>query len=124
MKHVLLLEPDIQLAGTYQRYLSSLGYTVTTTSNAQDAIERIDSKCPDVVVLELQLPGHNGVEFLHELRSYVEWQSIPVIIHSLLPLRLLEKYQDNWRAFGVSNVRSKTTTSLEALGKLVQTAGT
>lgn len=40
---------------------------------------------PDIVVLELQLIEHSGIEFLYEFRSYSDWRNIPVIVHSHVP---------------------------------------
>jgi DNA-binding response OmpR family regulator len=122
MKRVLFLEPDRALAKTYQTYLQNQGYHVDIAADAQAGIELADEHAPDVVVLELQLAGHNGVEFLHELRSYTEWQRIPVVIHTLLPLDRLQKYQANWQEFGVSQLCCKTTTNLADLGRYVQVA--
>lgn len=124
MKRILLLEPDRALAKTYQTYLQSQGYHVDIAAGAQAGIGLADEHAPDVVVLELQLAGHNGIEFLHEFRSYTEWLHIPVIIHTLLPLTLLKKYQANWQEFGVSQLCCKTTTNLADLGRYVQAVAT
>jgi len=53
-------------------------------TGAQAAVHAADERQPDVVVIELQLPAHNGVEFLHEFRSYPEWQWIPVVVNTVL----------------------------------------
>lgn len=110
------------LAQTYRQYLEGKGYQVDVAGTAQKAIELIDAHASDAIVLELQLAGHNGIEFLHELRSYVEWQHIPVIVHTLLPVERLKKYQSNWQAFGISQLHSKSDTTLAELGKYVQAA--
>jgi DNA-binding response OmpR family regulator len=86
MPHVLLLEPNTLLAATYQAAFVAIGYTATAVTGAQAGIHATDMKQPDAIVLELQLPRHNGIEFLYELRSYPEWQGIPIIINtSLVP---------------------------------------
>lgn len=83
--HILLLEPDRQLAMIYFQGMMADGHTVTPTASAQAAVLAADKKRPDVVVLELQLIEHSGIEFLYEFRSYSEWQDIPVIVHSQVP---------------------------------------
>lgn len=85
MSHILLIEPDRVLAETYAQALILEGHTVTPCAGAQAAILAADSQRPDLVILELQLIEHSGVEFLYEFRSYSDWQNIPVIIHSLVP---------------------------------------
>lgn len=86
MKHILLIEPDKVLRDNYTLLLKNSGYDVATASNAQDAINSCDKNKPDVVVLELQLIEHSGLEFLYEFRSYPEWQSVPVIIYTIVPI--------------------------------------
>src|SRR5438309_2019280 len=85
MKNILLVEPDYILARIYSQALNRAGYKVTLASNAQMAITLADKKQPDLVILELQLIEHSGIEFLYEFRSYQEWQAIPVIINSHVP---------------------------------------
>src|SRR4051794_4644485 len=82
---VLLIEPDRLLADTYRLALESAGHSVRMCASAQSAIFCADEVTPDVVLLELQLVGHSGLEFLYEFRSYREWQGIPVVIHSHVP---------------------------------------
>lgn len=83
--HILLIEPDRILAQTYKKALSREGFTVTPCASAQAAIFATDQQKPDLIIIELQLIEHSGIEFLYELRSYPEWQSVPVIIHSQIP---------------------------------------
>lgn len=83
--NVLIVEPDMRLADLYARAFRSQDKTVTAAHNAQDAILAADACCPDVVVVELQLSVHSGLEFLYEFRSYAEWRRIPVIILSNVP---------------------------------------
>ena len=70
------------LAGSVRDYLSTLGHKVQWRSAAQSAINSADETAPDVVVLELQLADHSGLEFLYEFRSYPEWQNVPIVILS------------------------------------------
>lgn len=81
---ILLIEPDKLLADIYQKALKQAGHKVDWVADAQAAIHSIDKKRPDLIILEVQLGAHNGVEFLYELRSYGEWSAIPVIVLSRL----------------------------------------
>jgi len=83
--NVLLIEPDMALTQTYCRMLENAGYTVCPCVSAQMAIRCADELRPDVVVMELQLVSHSGVEFLYEFRSYADWQDIPLILLTLVP---------------------------------------
>ncbi len=85
MANILLLEPDVKLANIYMASLQDAGHDVSHCTTAQAAILAADESMPDVVVLELQLVAHSGIEFLYEFRSYADWQLIPVIIISHVP---------------------------------------
>jgi DNA-binding response OmpR family regulator len=87
MAHILLIEPDAVLAHTYTQALTHAGHHVHAARTAQQAILTADTQHPDIVILEMQLSGHSGIEFLYEFRSYPEWQTVPVIILSMIPER-------------------------------------
>ena len=85
-------------------------------ASAQSAVFGADEVMPDVVVLEMQLVGHSGLEFLYEFRSYSEWQHIPVIIHSHIPAgEFMEGWQILKEQLGVAAYHYKPLTSLHAL---------
>ncbi len=85
MADILMLEPDKVLGQTYRMACEYTGHTVRQVVSAQDAVFAVDEALPDVILVELQLVAHSGIEFLYELRSYSEWQHIPVLIHSCIP---------------------------------------
>lgn len=85
MSQLILIEPDRILAETYRRALAAAGHRVVPCASAQAAILAADQQKPDIVIMELQLVEHSGIEFLYEFRSYHDWQAVPVVIHSLVP---------------------------------------
>jgi DNA-binding response OmpR family regulator len=85
MARILLIEPNRILAKQYWRVLEDAGHEVIICLNGQMAIMAADEQTPDLVVLELQLKKHNGIEFLYEFRSYEEWQHVPVVVQTLVP---------------------------------------
>jgi CheY-like chemotaxis protein len=120
MANVLLLEPDRVLARTYAQALEHVGYTVTTCQAGQEAIQLLEDFSADVVVLELQLTGHGGIEFLHELRSYPEWQTLPVVINTnLTPQAIAPLRAALQRDAGVTACLYKPRTSLQQLVRAV-----
>jgi DNA-binding response OmpR family regulator len=119
--HVLLLEPNTLLAQTYRSALTHAGFSVAHALGAQGAVDAADKQLPDVVIVELQLPAHSGVEFLHEFRSYPEWQHVPVIVHSVLPPMQLAGAEESLRRdLGVRAILYKPRTSLEQLLRVVR----
>lgn len=117
---ILLIEPDKILASIYKNTLEQAGHSVSLSNHAQQAIHLADQQSPDLVVLELQLPGHSGIEFLYELRSYPEWQHIPVLIHSIVAPSSLNLQTTQLSSLGVKAYLYKPTTNLN---ELVQNIG-
>ena len=66
-------------------------------------------------MLELQIARHNGIEFLYEFVSYPEWQSIPVVILTVLPISEVKKMTVLRDQLSVVKVLSKTHTDLKNL---------
>ncbi len=114
--NILLVEPDRLLAETYAQALTTAGHKVVPCASAQAAIMAADQIKPDVVVLELQLIEHSGIEFLYEFRSYVDWQSVPVIVQTHVPA---SEFKTNWQSLkqqlGIEVYLYKPQTSLKQL---------
>jgi DNA-binding response OmpR family regulator len=112
---VLLIEPDLILADIYKNHLEKFHYKVNICGNVEQAIHVVDKQKPDIIVLELQLANHNGYEFLYELRSYTDWQDIPILIHSVLPEEDSGLNESTKKQLGITSYLYKPATSL---GKL------
>jgi two-component system phosphate regulon response regulator PhoB len=81
MTHRVLVvddEPDITALVAY--HLARAGYRVSTAANGQDALKAAREERPDVVVLDLMLPGISGLEVLRELRQRPDTGDIGVIL--------------------------------------------
>jgi DNA-binding response OmpR family regulator len=117
---LLLIEPDKMLARTYMAYLRQQGMQVRHAADAQGAVQFIDQEEPDLVILELQMARHNGIEFLYELRSYSDLQHIPVIAHTLLTPGHMNQSSELLTALGVTYYLYKPATSLQRLGRTVR----
>lgn len=120
MNGVLLIEPDKLLAKTYGQALETAGIKSEWQPNAQDAIAALDHSRPALIILELQLTSHNGVEFLHELRSHGDWQDIPVLLHTLVPITDLQLSSAAKQQLGVVGYLYKPHTKLHTLTEEVQ----
>lgn len=122
MANILLIEPDHSLARVYKNALETMGHQVRVSSSAQTAVDAADEVCPDVVILELQLIAHSGIEFLYEFRSYTDWQDIPVIILSKVPPAEFNECSRTMRDhLGVSAYCYKPQTDLKQLLHVVLT---
>jgi two-component system phosphate regulon response regulator PhoB len=81
MSHRILVvddEPDITALVAY--HLAKSGYRVSTAANGPDALRAAREERPDVVVLDLMLPGVSGYDVLAELRRLDETREVGVIL--------------------------------------------
>lgn len=78
--HVLVVddEPDISALVAY--HLARESYRVRTAATGAEALRAMEIQLPDLVLLDLMLPGLSGLEVLQEIRRREEWQAIPVIL--------------------------------------------
>ncbi len=121
MSYVLLIEPNAVLAATYAQALAHAGHEVLHVTGGQAAVEAADKRTPDVLIMELQLPAHNGIEFLHEFRSYSDWQAVPVIINTVVPPHTQNAFGDTLsRELNVAAICYKPRTSLQDIISLVR----
>lgn len=117
MSRVLVIDDDRWFAEHYEHELLSDGHTVMTAHHALEGIAKVDQQRPDVIVLDVLLPGSNGIALLHELRSHSDLADIPVIVctTTAIPPGSLTPY-------GVSEVLDKTTMTNEDLRCAVRKA--
>ncbi len=79
-KSVLIIDDDGWLANEFSRRLMKAGFLVTTAQNAIEGMEGVDTHHPDVIILDIFMPGPNGIVLLHELRSHSDLAHVPVIV--------------------------------------------
>lgn len=114
--HILLIEPDTLLGSAYTRAVSDAGHTVDHASSGQHAVAMADMSPPSMVIMELQLPGQNGIAFLQEFRSYAEWAQVPVIFHTyVMPHGRGDVKEILRREYGVVDWLYKPSTTLQQL---------
>jgi DNA-binding response OmpR family regulator len=73
---ILLVDDDALMRRSLAFHLEQAGYQVHTSANAEDAISLVKHTPPDLVLLDIALPGMDGLEALRELKAQ---QNVPVI---------------------------------------------
>jgi two-component system KDP operon response regulator KdpE len=79
MSRVLVVEDELPMRRTLDIGLRARGYDVDLAANGDQALELARSHQPDVVILDLGLPGIDGIEVAHALRG---WSAVPIIVLS------------------------------------------
>jgi CheY-like chemotaxis protein len=83
-KKILLIEDDKFLRELMNKKLLTLGYEVVSAADGESGLVMIKETKPDVVLLDLILPGINGFEVLEKAKQDPEIANIPVVILSNL----------------------------------------
>lgn len=78
MAHILVVDDEEAVCWTLQRALSALGHQVAVAASAEQALALVKKQCPDVIVLDVRLPGMDGLAALKSLRALAH--DAPVII--------------------------------------------
>ncbi|HEY9076706.1 MAG TPA: response regulator [Anaerolineaceae bacterium] len=81
---LLVVDDHSELADLYHRYLIGTGWQLTHAPTSADARRFIQNTKPDLVLLDIMLPGEDGWEFLESMKANENTRDIPVIICSVV----------------------------------------
>jgi DNA-binding response OmpR family regulator len=74
---ILVVDDEARIVDFLRSKLKASGYEVLTASNGREGMEQAQAQEPDLIVLDLIMPGMDGLEMLRELRGY---STVPVVI--------------------------------------------
>jgi two-component system, OmpR family, alkaline phosphatase synthesis response regulator PhoP len=80
MGHVLIVEDDRDIAELLQRYLTRAGHETAALGDGAEALSAVRARRPDLLILDLMLPGLDGLEVCRALRQDAASASIPIIM--------------------------------------------
>ncbi len=93
LETALVVEDDPDLAEIFSQALRHAAFVVETFGNGNDMLTRLNDEVPDVVVLDMHLPGASGLEILARIRSD-ERLARTRVIASTADARLAETLED------------------------------
>ncbi len=105
MKRILIIEDDQIVANVYRNKFAVEGYKTETAPDGETGLKVMRTFQPQLIILDLMLPGISGVDVIKEIRSETEFAKIPLIVFSNTYLTNL--IQDAWRA-GANKCLSKS----------------
>ncbi|MDI6873317.1 response regulator [Candidatus Solincola sp.] len=80
---IMIIEDNQVIVELLERRLSRQGYRVISCMDSKAAVQRCREERPDLVVLDILMPGRSGWEIMGDLRSDPETASIPVIVSTV-----------------------------------------
>lgn len=81
-KKVLIIEDDLSAARLTEYTLEQAGYEVITAYDGFDGLDKAVTECPDLIILDVMLPGLDGYEVCRQLRQESETATLPILIIS------------------------------------------
>lgn len=117
---VLLIEDEPNIIEAISFILSRDGWQVSTHANGETAAEAVRAALPDVLILDVMLPGRSGYDILQELRADPATRDLPVL---MLTARGQAKDRDLATRLGATRFMTKPFSNAEVLETVRELAG-
>ena len=119
-KTVVLVEDEPNIIEAISFILSRDGWGVHTHSNGDTALAALESKAPDLIVLDVMLPGRSGFDILRDIRSHETLGETPVM---MLTARGQTKDRERAMELGESLFMTKPFSNSDVLAAVRELAG-
>ncbi|MGB0661598.1 MAG: response regulator transcription factor [Mangrovicoccus sp.] len=113
--HVLLIEDEPNITEALRFILARDGWRVSCHADGGTALQAIERHRPDVLVLDVMLPGRSGFEILRDLRQGTELRDLPVL---MLTARGQSKEKEKAESYGANDFMSKPFSNSELVERL------
>lgn len=109
MKQILVVDDEKHICELYKIELEDEGYSVTIANSGAEALDVVDRNPPDLIVLDIQMPGMDGVETLEKLLG--KDKGVPIILNTAY-----SHYKDDFTTWGADAyvVKSSDTSRLKS----------
>lgn len=77
---VVIADDEADVRTLLEKGLTSAGFTVISASDGQEALEKVESEKPNLVVLDITMPKVNGLEVLQKIKTNPQTRNLPVIM--------------------------------------------
>ena len=81
---VLAVDDELQMRDLLNLFLTRDGYEVILASNGEDALKLAQKENPQIILLDIKMPGIDGIEVCRRLKANRKTQSIPIIVITAL----------------------------------------
>ncbi|WP_050930320.1 response regulator transcription factor [Aestuariivita boseongensis] len=119
-RNVLLIEDEPNIIEAIRFLLSRDGWSVHTHANGSDAVAEVARVAPDLLVLDMMLPGRSGMDILRDLRADAATADLPVL---MLTARGQTRDRDMAEKAGVSRFMTKPFSNAEVLSAVRELIG-
>ena len=111
MKRVLVADDEHSIRKLYERELKKEGYEVLFATNGQEAIQMVRTGRPDLIVMDIRMPGMDGIEAMSRILE--ENNELPVVINTAY-----SSYKDNFLSWSADAYLTKSADLSELKGTI------
>ena len=112
---ILIVDDDANTLEILRRWLNREGYQTVSADNGRACLAVLEQEPIDVIVLDVMMPGMDGLEVCERLRAHPTWRSIPVV---LLTAKDDIETRSRGMVLGVSEYLTKPVNKLELFARL------
>ena len=117
-KSILVVDDEAVVAEITKRRLESFGYEVFTAGDGNEALLRLGTKIPDLILLDIQMPKMNGYTFVMEKAKIPEYAKIPIVV-----LTAYNEMEPLFRRYGINSYLLKPLKLQDLTDKVVEVIG-
>ena len=119
MTKLLVVDDEDHIRLLYSEELSEEGYQVITADSGNQLLERIAEESPDLVVMDIKMMEHNGMDLLQDIRN--RYYDLPVILCSAYDtfkedIKSMAANDYVIKSFDLTELKTKIRKSLQAAG--------
>ncbi len=101
---VMVVDDSITVRRVTQRLLKREGYRVLLANDGQDALEKLQTEKPDLMLTDIEMPRMDGFDLVRTLRADARMKDLPII---MITSRIAEKHRDHAKSLGVDHYLGK-----------------
>ena len=111
MKTILIVDDEKNLCRLYEKELTKDGYHIVLAHSGTEGLEKVQECAPDLVVLDIRMPGMDGIETLSKILG--KNNRLPVILNTAF-----SSYQNNYMSWAADAYVSKSSDLTELRSKI------
>lgn len=111
-QRVLLIEDEPNIVEAISYILSKDGWTVHTHADGETAMDKVLQAVPDMIILDVMLPGRSGYDILRDLRAHAATADLPVM---MLTARGQAKDREMAKVLGATRFMTKPFSNADVL---------
>ncbi|WP_394202523.1 hybrid sensor histidine kinase/response regulator [Marinagarivorans algicola] len=119
-KTVMVVDDSVTVRKVTTRFLEREGFNVITAKDGVDALQVLQTRIPDVMLLDIEMPRMDGFEVAKNMRTTQEWMNIPIV---MITSRTGDKHREHALSIGVNHYLGKPYQEkllLQSINELVE----